>query len=121
MELNTAEIEVTDRNMPEYEDVLRCLAFLFGTKAGTYPTNRDFGIDTDVMDKPLSIIKTMLAVEYHTKVERYEPRVEVTDVTFSVDPDSGKVTPHIEIAPVDAEEEDDSMLDIEDEEEVEDE
>lgn len=105
MELNDAEIEMEPENAPVYEDDLKNLKHLFSTSTGTYPMNRDFGIDTDIMDAPVFVAKTMLSVEYHNKVEQYMPHLEVTDVSFSANPDNGSITPHVRVARAEVEEE----------------
>lgn len=108
MILNDVEIEFDDDNIPEKEDIIKNLSFLFGTRTDTYPINRDFGIDSDILDQPLAVAETMLTVEYHAKVEQFEPRVEILDVTFSVNPDNGAVTPHIKVTTADMEEDEEN-------------
>jgi hypothetical protein len=114
MVVNDAEIELDLDDSSEYDDVLEELKNLFSTVTGTYPMNRDFGIDTDIMDCPVPAAETMLSVEYYEKVAEYIPQLEVTDVSFSYD-DDGNVTPYVTLEPADDEDEDD-----EDEDELED-
>jgi len=66
--------------IPEAEDVLRCLRNLLMTPAGTVPLDRDFGINQAMLGMPLDVAQSLLAVEIIDKVDRYEPRVSVTEV-----------------------------------------
>lgn len=67
------------------EDILRCLRNLLMTPAGTVPLDRDFGIDQSFMEYPLDVAQSLLAVEIIDKVDRYEPRISVTDVELTPD------------------------------------
>ena len=66
--------------LTEPEDILRCLRNLLMTPAGTVPLDRDFGINQAMLGMPLDVAQSLLAVEIIDKVDRYEPRVSVTEV-----------------------------------------
>lgn len=66
--------------LPEAEDILRCLRTLIMTPAGTVPLDRDFGIKQDFLGYPVNVAENLLAVEIIDKVDKYEPRVSVTEV-----------------------------------------
>ena len=69
--------------LPDSEDVLKCVRTIVMTPEGTVPLDRDFGIDTSCLDMPLPIAQNMLTLEIVQKVELYEPRVKVDEVTLS--------------------------------------
>lgn len=79
----------------EFEDIKMCLETLLAIRAGSQPLDRDLGIDYEqIVGFPLDVAKNMLSLEIIEKVERYEPRVEVSSVTFTGDTD-GQLVPHI--------------------------
>lgn len=79
----------------EFEDIKMCLETLLSIRAGSQPLDRDLGIDYEqIVGFPLDVAKNMLSLEIIEKVERYEPRVEVSSVTFTGDTD-GQLVPHI--------------------------
>lgn len=119
MGLERAEIQL-DKSAFEYEDIMKCLTHLYSTPAGTYPVNRDFGIDPNIIDMPLSTSKTLLCVEFIKKTEAYEPRVEVTDVSFFENVETGELHPLVKVRRKEMDEEmiyeDDNLEDGEDDE-----
>lgn len=79
----------------EFEDIKECLETLLSIRAGSQPLDRDLGIDYEqIVGFPLDVAKNMLSLEIIEKVERYEPRVEVSSVSFTGDTD-GQLVPHI--------------------------
>ena len=79
----------------EFEDIKMCLETLLSIRAGSQPLDRERGIDYEqTVGFPLDVAKNMLSLEIIEKVERYEPRVEVSSVTFTGDTD-GQLVPHI--------------------------
>ncbi len=79
----------------EFEDIKMCLETLLSIRAGSQPLDRELGIDYEqTVGFPLDVAKNMLSLEIIEKVERYEPRVEVSSVTFTGDTD-GQLVPHI--------------------------
>lgn len=117
MQLEDVDIQM-DMSLSESEDILKCLRHLYTTPTGTYPMNRDFGIDANVVDMPLPAAKTMLAAEYINKTEIYEPRVEVDEVLFSESANPEKIYPVVKVNPVEID--DEEMLDGDFEEDGED-
>jgi hypothetical protein len=78
-----------DYSQPEAEEIMRCIRNLVLTPKGTCPLNRDFGISTDsTLDCPLEAAEAMLAVEIMEQIDKYEPRVRATQVTFEYVEDS---------------------------------
>ena len=79
-------------------DIRRCLNYLYSTRAGSQPMNRDFGIDYDnIVGRPMEVAKNMLALEIISKTEKYEPRVIVDSVDFLTDSVNGLLIPIIHI------------------------
>ena len=79
----------------EFADIKQCLETLLSIRAGTQPLDRELGIDLDsIVSYPLDVAKNMLALEIIEKVDRYEPRVEVSSIDFETNTD-GQIKPLI--------------------------
>lgn len=78
---------------PKAEDIRSCLSALYSVREGTQPMDRNFGLSTEFVGKPLPVAKNELAVEIIQKTQFYEPRVKVKQVLFESDPESGKLHP----------------------------
>lgn len=115
MYLNNIKIESVE-NEEDLADIIEGLSFLISTYTGKYPMNRDFGINQDLLDEPLTTIKPLLGLEIKEKIEKFENRVEVTDVDFEYNSDTGALTPIISLALAEAEDddEDEEIYDDED-------
>lgn len=87
MDLSNIEIsfEYGEGNDPERREIMRNLQTLLSTPLGTCPLYRDFGIDTAILDNPTDVARNLMAVEIMDAVEKWEPRVRVTEVTFQTD------------------------------------
>ena len=88
----------------EFEDVVTCLKTLLSVRAGSQPLDREFGINYDgIVGYPEPIGQNMISVEIIDKVNRYEPRAEVDNITFEHS-ESGELIPHIYFVKGDGEE-----------------
>lgn len=85
IDLNNISIEGTS------QDIIECLIVILATPQGTVPWDRDFGIDYSILDLPSAAAKSQIAVEFTRKVQKYEPRVKVKNVTFNVDSNNNLV------------------------------
>lgn len=77
-------------------EIVQNVKTIVSTAVGTVPLDRDFGVDSGLVDLPMPVARARLAAELIEKVKRYEPRVKVQRVTFSGDAD-GRLTPHLEV------------------------
>lgn len=80
---------------PELTEIRRCLSTLYGTRAGSQPLDRAFGMDWSFLGLPLPAAENAFALEVVEKTERYEPRVQVAEVQFREDTKSGALYPVI--------------------------
>ena len=78
-------------------EIIRNVHTILTTPVGTCPLYRDFGIDVTTVDKPLDVAKNLYAVAVMEAVEKYEPRVRVTEVNIVPD-ESGKLQAKVVIA-----------------------
>lgn len=95
-----------DFTSEELEDIKKCVENLYSTRAGSQPLDREFGIDFDsVVGLPLEVAKNQLALEIMEKTERYEPRVVVDTVDFTVNAVSGQLIPTVHLVKGEADDE----------------
>lgn len=85
MDLSNIEIAFAygDGDNALRREIIRNIQTILSTPLGTCPLYRDFGIDTAILDNPTDMAQNMMAVEIIETVEKWEPRVTVTDVTFT--------------------------------------
>lgn len=89
------ELDGSGFSMEEFADVKQSLETLCSIRAGSQPLDRELGIDYDsIVGYPLEVAKNMLSLEIIEKVEKYEPRAEVSSVDFEVNTD-GQLIPKI--------------------------
>lgn len=84
-ENNIFEIGVTGK-----EDIIQCVQVLLNTIRGTVFLDRSLGVDSDIVDQPLTDMAKLYKTIYE-KIEKDEPRVIVKDVKIKKDNLKGKV------------------------------
>ena len=92
----TVEIDVHKQN-DEWQDILRCLNVLYGSRVGTLALDRDFGIDWSFIDMPMPSAKAMIEAELIKKTRKYEPRAVVKQVVWTGDAATGLLKPKVVI------------------------
>ena len=97
MDLTNVEFRY-DSSIDDVEGIVRNLRTLLLTPAGTCPLDRDFGLDTSLfLGRPMDVAQNTLAVEIMEKVDKYEPRVTVREVTFTAT-ETGQIIAKVAIA-----------------------
>jgi phage baseplate assembly protein W len=66
----------------EDEEIRRNIDVILSTPAGTVPFDREFGINSNFVDMPLSKSRALLTAEYIRKIRMYEPRAKVDQVNI---------------------------------------
>ena len=74
-------------NATELEEMRRNLNFLYSTRAGTCPGDRNFGLEQAFESCPANVAKNLFALEVIEKTEAYEGRAS----------EDGNLTPKITI------------------------
>lgn len=82
---------ISDSSATNRIEIKRCLETLYQTPEGTCPLDRDFGIRTDFVGMPMDVAKNLLAMELIEKTTRYEPRVTIQAIHFSIDAKNGQL------------------------------
>lgn len=81
MDLTNVEFQY-ESAIDQVEEIVRNLRTLLLTPAGTCPLDRDFGLDYSLfMGMPMDVAQNALAVEIMDKVDKYESRVTVREVS----------------------------------------
>ena len=75
------------------EEIYQNVQVIISTPVGTVAFDRDFGVDYSILDNPTEIAKGLISVEIIEKIRKYESRVDVDEVTFSVQ--NEKIIPKI--------------------------
>jgi phage baseplate assembly protein W len=69
---------------------------IISTPEGTVPFDRKFGIDVSLLDEPVNLAQGLITVEIIRKVQLYESRVNVKEVTFITD-DNNNLIPKVRV------------------------
>lgn len=64
------------------EEILQNVRNILGTRRGTVPLDRNFGLRMVFLDRPEGEAKAMFRGEVVETLEKQEPRVQVLDVQF---------------------------------------
>lgn len=80
----------------EYAEILQNIRTILATPVFSVPLDRDFGIDLTFLDKPMPVARAKAATELIQKIRQYEPRVEVTSVTWEAEED-GILKPKVQV------------------------
>lgn len=82
-------------------EIVQNVKTILATPVGSVPLDRDFGTSWMLVDQPTPRVQAELSAEIVEKVERYEPRVRVTEVSFVSLPEEareGRLIPRVRIA-----------------------
>lgn len=80
--INSVVVNKINLDATGIDEIYQNLNVLYTTPEGTVPFDREFGINTDILDNPLPIAKGLLIAEYINKTRKYEPRAKVKKVDF---------------------------------------
>lgn len=64
------------------KEIIDGLLLLCAIYAGSFPLNRDFGIDPDILSQPLDLARAMFTQDIVDKTEKFIPEIIVTEVDF---------------------------------------
>ena len=79
------------------EEILQNVRTILSTPVYSVPLDRAFGVNADFVDLPLPVAQARLSANIVQAVQKFEPRVEVTQVQFGADVISGKLQPIIRL------------------------
>lgn len=85
---------VTDKT----EAALQGVALILGTRKGSVPQYRDFGIPWDFQDRPAHIGKALIFAKIREAIMEFVPKAELVGVSLVDDPDDpGHTYPVVEV------------------------
>ncbi|MEA5083302.1 MAG: hypothetical protein VB018_04015 [Lachnospiraceae bacterium] len=86
--------------MPENTvvEVIQNVNMILSTANYSCPLYREFGINLSFIDDPEPAARSFLIAEIYDKIEEYEPRAEVKNVTFKAGSRPGQYVPVVEVA-----------------------
>lgn len=81
------KFNITSSEISNIEEISRCINNIINIPAGSIPLSRGLGINWSNLSKIPPDMENDVATEIVEKVEAYEPRVSVSEVTFTYDND----------------------------------
>jgi phage baseplate assembly protein W len=82
----------------EIVEIIENLNTIFTTPEGSVPLDREFGINMDFLDLPISQAQGKFTIEVTRKIKKYEPRVKVKKVIFTNDQLNGRTAAKVVLA-----------------------
>ncbi|MDD4599614.1 hypothetical protein SDC9_04132 [bioreactor metagenome] len=79
------------------EEIIQNVRIILSTPKFSVPLNREFGVTATMLDEPIPVAQAKLTSEIITAVQRWEPRVKVTKVTYEGDGIDGKLIPKVRV------------------------
>lgn len=80
----------------EAAEILQNIRTIITTAKYSVPLDRDFGINADMLDLPINVAQARLQSEMITAIKKYEPRVEITSISFT-GTDDGVLAPKVQV------------------------
>lgn len=80
----------------EAAEILQNIRTIITTTEYSVPLDRDFGINADMLDLPINVAQAKLQSEMITAIKKYEPRVEITSISFT-GTDDGVLAPKVQV------------------------
>lgn len=78
------------------EEIIQNVRIIITTPKFSVPLDRNFGIDYSCLDKPQHIAEARLVEDIISSIAKYEPRAEVTGITFTANND-GLLIPKVQV------------------------
>jgi hypothetical protein len=77
------------------DEILQNLRTIITTAQGSVPLDRGFGVDFADLDVAIPIAQARLTARIVEAIHQYEPRVEVTAVTYAANHMTGQLMPTV--------------------------
>lgn len=79
------------------EEIIQNVRTIMTTTVYSVPLDRMFGLNPTMLDLPMPLSKARLTAEIVSAIEKFEPRVTVTQVTFAGDGKDGILQPSVSL------------------------
>ena len=93
----TSRLDQIDFGATGATEILQNVRTILTTTKYSVPMDREFGLSVTMLDDPTPIAQAKLTAEIISAVNRWEPRVKVTKVTFEVDDTQGILRPKVQV------------------------
>ena len=81
----------------EIEEIIQNVRTIVTTPIYSVPLDRMFGVYPELVDLPIPVLQAKLTAKIVAAVQKYEPRAQVTAVTYDGDAKEGIVKPTVRI------------------------
>lgn len=78
---DSAELELNESSY--VDSVLQNIRCLLSTWEGEVPLYRDYGLNPELLHRPINVVESLLVADITDKIEKYEPRAQVINVSFT--------------------------------------
>lgn len=82
----------------EVTEVMQNVRTIVNTAIKSVPLDRELGINADIVDDPINLIRGKLQARIMDAISKFEPRAQVIEINFSGDGKNGKTIPRIKVA-----------------------
>jgi len=89
----TASKEIKFAPLTEIEEIIQNVRTIITTPIYSVPLDRLFGTKQEMLDLPMPVAQARLSAEIVQAVQRFEPRVIVTEVSYSSEGIDGRLHP----------------------------
>lgn len=81
----------------EQQEIIQNVAVILDTIQNSCPMFRDIGLPGNIYGRPLPVVENTLVGYIYDQIEVFEPRADISEVTFEEDDKTGKLIPIIYI------------------------
>ena len=78
------------------EEISQNVNTIFRTSKYSVPLDREFGLNASLLDQPVNVAQALLMNEIAESIEKFEPRVKVSEIRFMESPE-GYLRPLIRV------------------------
>ena len=93
----TTSVTINFAPATKIEEIIQNVQTILTTPIYSVPLDRLFGINPEMLDLPLPIAQARLSAEIVQAVQKFEPRVIVTEVSYSGDGMDGRLQPTVRL------------------------
>lgn len=77
------------------KEIFEKITFILTLIKGTIPMNREIGLDADILDLHMYEAQNKYTVSTIELIEKFETRVTVDEISFTVDEKNGRMIPEV--------------------------
>ncbi|WP_425057611.1 hypothetical protein SCACP_21280 [Sporomusa carbonis] len=97
MELEITASQTIDFAPDEIAEIAQNVRTILTTPVFSVPLDREFGVDLSLLDSPMPVTKARLTAKIVAAIQKYEPRAQVLEVTYTGDAFEGRLIPSVKV------------------------